>query len=81
VLSDNDDASSKFSSLCEWDCGIEYLEHAAGDVYSDENISGAEHVLIEHVAITSDDGVQQNAFDHEVQQNAVMMAVQNLTIA
>ena len=39
----------KFSSLCEWDCGIENLEHTDGDVYSDEDISGAEHVLIEHL--------------------------------
>ena len=55
----------KFSSLCEWDWVIESLEHTDGDVYSDEDISGAVHVLIEHVL----------PVDHGVQQNAVMMAV------
>ena len=60
VLSDNDYASSEFSSLCEWDCGVENLEHVDGDVYSDEDISGAEHILIEHV-LPVDHGVQQNA--------------------
>jgi len=50
---------------CLWDCGIENLEHVDSDVYSDEDISGAEHILIEHV-LPVDHGVQQNTLDHGV---------------
>jgi len=73
ILSDNDDASSEFT-VAHCVNGILVviisLDRANGDVYSDEDISGAEHILIEHV-LPVDNEIQQNAVDHGVRQNAV----------